>query len=205
MVGVHLLVPTQVSNHFPFIFSRTFFTNSIFYFLLLVQAAQAAHVAEKWMNHAHFKFKNMEACHIAATKAQAAIEKKHKELLLKLARAERERKSVDTALGRAKKQTEEQCLHLRKLEDQLTITHEKIEAHQKELEGKVEAIVKAEQVGNDMCQKETKEILRSQVTEVCHGYCLYVWAEALDATRVDFASELRNPKKIFFFFSILQL
>lgn len=66
------------------------------------------------------------------------------------------------------------------------------------MEGKVEAIVKAEQVGNDMCQKETKEILRSQVTEVCHGYCLYVWAEALDATRVDFASELRNPKKIFF-------
>lgn len=72
------------------------------------------------------------------------------------------------------------------------------------MEGKVEAIVKAEQVGYDVCQKETKEILRSQVTEVYHGYYLHVWTEALDAARVDFASELRNPKKVFnFFFSIL--
>jgi len=40
-------------------------------------------------------------------------------------------------------------------------------------------------------------ILRSQVTEVYEGYYLQVWAEALNATGVDFASELRNPEKLF--------
>ena len=69
MVGVCLLIPTKVSNHFPFIFSRTFFTDFIFYFLLLVQAVQATYVVEKWVYHARSKFKDKEACHIAATKA----------------------------------------------------------------------------------------------------------------------------------------
>ena len=45
---------------------------------------------------------------------------------------------------------------------------------------------------------ETKVILRSQVTKVYGGYNLQVWAEALNATGVDFACELRNPEKVFF-------
>ena len=46
--------------------------------------------------------------------------------------------------------------------------------------------------------KETEDILRSQVTEIYHGYCLQVWKEALDATGVNSASELRNPENVFY-------
>ena len=46
--------------------------------------------------------------------------------------------------------------------------------------------------------KETKETLRAQVTEVCRSYCLQVWKEALNLTKVDSAFELRNPKKVFY-------
>ena len=46
--------------------------------------------------------------------------------------------------------------------------------------------------------KETKETLRAQVTEVCHGYCLQVWKEALNLAKADGAFELRNPKKVFY-------
>ena len=49
-----------------------------------------------------------------------------------------------------------------------------------------------------MGTKETEEILRSQVTEVCHNYCLQVWKEALDATEVDSTSELRNLERVFY-------
>ena len=49
-----------------------------------------------------------------------------------------------------------------------------------------------------MGQKETEEILRSQVIEVYCGYCLQVWKEALDAARVDFACKLRNHERVFY-------
>ena len=49
-----------------------------------------------------------------------------------------------------------------------------------------------------MGQKETEEILRSQVIEVYCGYCLQVWKEALYAAGVDFASKLRNHERVFY-------
>jgi len=46
--------------------------------------------------------------------------------------------------------------------------------------------------------KETEEILRAQVTEVCYDYCLQVWKEALDSVGMDDDSKLRKPKKVIY-------
>ena len=46
--------------------------------------------------------------------------------------------------------------------------------------------------------KETKDILRAQVTRVCRGYCLQVWTEALNLAGLGASSELRRTKNIFY-------
>lgn len=76
-------------------------------------------------------------------KTLAVAKKKCKDLSTKLTKVEREKKSVEVMLAGAKRQAEEQYLHLWKTEEQLAIVHEKIEAQQKELEGKVEEIANA--------------------------------------------------------------
>ena len=75
---------------------------------LLVQAVQAVHVVEEWVDHAHYKLKDEEVCYIVALKAQVVFEKKTKGFLLKLAEAERDRKSVEVALAGVEKQAEDQ-------------------------------------------------------------------------------------------------
>lgn len=96
-------------------------------------------------------------------------ESKSKDLVLKLAEDESKRKSIDAALAGAKKQAEEQHLHLSKAEKQLAIALEKIKAQQRELKGKAKEFTKAEQAKYDVGQKETEVILRSHITEVYQG------------------------------------
>ena len=56
----------------------------------------------------------------------------------------------------------------------MVIAWEQIEAQRKELEKKEEALAQVEQSGYDIGVKETEDILRAQVIEVCRGYCLQV-------------------------------
>ena len=109
----------HVLSYIPFIIFILFylFFNFTSCPSLFVQAVQAAHVAEEWVDHAHSKLKDEEACCIAALKAKVVSEKKTKESLLKLAEAERDRKNDEAALARVEKQAEDQRLHLKKAEE----------------------------------------------------------------------------------------
>ena len=46
--------------------------------------------------------------------------------------------------------------------------------------------------------KETEDALKAQVTEVCWGYNLQVWTEALNLAKVDASSKLRKIENIFY-------
>ncbi|KAL0004380.1 hypothetical protein SO802_011941 [Lithocarpus litseifolius] len=74
----------------------------------LAMAVQAAHMAKEWVDFAHFKLKDKEARWVLASKNLAVVEKKNKNLTLKLTEVEREKKSAKAALARAEKQAEEQ-------------------------------------------------------------------------------------------------
>ena len=63
-------------------------------------------------------------------------EKRIKDLNTKLTEADKERKSAESALAKAKKQAKNQRLQLRGAEDQFAITKGQIEALKKKLEGK---------------------------------------------------------------------
>ena len=126
------------------------------------------------MDHALSKSKDEELHRVATTKAQAVAKKKHKDSLFKLVEADKERKSVEVALASTEKQVMDQQGQLRNVEEQLVLAQAKIKIQQKELEGKGVEIAKAKQAAYDLGQRKTKEILKSQIREVCHGYYLQV-------------------------------
>ena len=70
-----------------------------------------------------------------------------KDLNTQLAKADKERKSAKATLAGTEKQAEDQRQKLHKIEDQLAIAKEKIEAQKKELEKAEEAAAQAEQNG----------------------------------------------------------
>ena len=45
---------------------------------------------------------------------------------------------------------------------------------------------------------ETEEALRAEVSGVCRKYCLQVWNEALNQTRVEASSALRGAKSVYY-------
>lgn len=47
--------------------------------------------------------------------------------------------------------------------------------------------------------------MRAQVTEVCHGYCLQVWKEALNFAEVDATLKLRNPVKVLYLLALREI
>nr|POE65816.1 hypothetical protein CFP56_13901 [Quercus suber] len=68
----------------------------------------------------------------------------------------------------------------------------------KELSQRDEEMNKVEQIEYDQGQKKTEAHLKSQLPVVYRSFCLQTWIEALNATRVDNNSKLRNPKKAFY-------
>lgn len=64
-------------------------------------------MAEEWVDHAHSKLKKEEAYWVSTTKSLALAEKKNKDLVTKLIKVDRERKSSEAALAGAKKQAED--------------------------------------------------------------------------------------------------
>ena len=59
------------------------------------------------MDRAHAQLKDMETHRISAVKTLAVVEKKIKELNIKMTEADRERKSVKAALASAEKQAKD--------------------------------------------------------------------------------------------------
>ena len=45
---------------------------------------------------------------------------------------------------------------------------------------------------------ETEEALKAEVLEVCRFYCLQVWNEALNQTRVEASSTLRRVENVYY-------
>lgn len=94
----------------------------VFYFIThyFLKAVQAAHRAKKIVICSHKSMKKEEARHISTVRAFELVEKKSEELKTKLAKAERDKKSVEVALNRAERQAEVQCKQLRQTEDELS-------------------------------------------------------------------------------------
>ena len=84
------------------LFCFVFFVFVLFFFFLW-QAIKTAHIVEEWVDHAHFKLKDKEACRVLAIKNLALAKKKIKNLVTKLTEADRERKSAEVALVGAEK------------------------------------------------------------------------------------------------------
>ena len=119
------------------------------------------------MDDAHAQLKDKEARRVAAVQTLTVVEKRIKVLGTKLTEADRERKSAEAALTGAKKQAEDQHLQLCKVEKQLAIAKEQIQAHKKELEKAEEVVTRDEQNGYDIGVKEIEDTLRAQVIGVC--------------------------------------
>ena len=75
------------------------------------------HVVEELVNNLHRQMKEEERRRIAAVEAFSLVKKRIQELNMKLIEADRERKSVEAALHKAKKQTKNQCRQLHQIED----------------------------------------------------------------------------------------
>lgn len=131
-------------------------------------------------------------------KTLAVAEKRIKELNTKLIEANRERKSAKVALAGVEKQAEDQLQQLRKVEKQLAIAKEQIDAQKKELEKSEEVAARAQHNGYDIGVKEIENALRAQVTGLCRGYYLQVWTEALNLAGVGTSSDLRKTENIFY-------
>ena len=86
------------------------------------------------MNSSHRKIKEEERRRIAAIDAFQVAEKSNEELNAKLAKKEKERKFVATALNSAKKQAESQWLLPCRAKDRLTASKEQIAAFKRKLE-----------------------------------------------------------------------
>ena len=76
------------------------------------------------MDDAHARLKNEKARHVVVVKTLAMAEKKIKDLGTKLTEADRKKKNTEAALAGAEKQAKDQCLQLRKAEEQLAIAYE---------------------------------------------------------------------------------
>ena len=159
---------------------------------------QATNIAEEWVNDAHKQWKDKEGWHIATIEMFAVAKKRIKDLNTKMMEADRERKSVEVALAGVQKQAKDQHLQLCRTEDQLVIAKEQIKALKKKLEKAKEAAAQAEQEGYDVGVKETEESIRTQITDVCQGYCPQVRIEALNQAGVDASSVLRRTENAFY-------
>lgn len=85
-------------------------------------------MAKEWVDHTLSKLKDKEARRVLAMKNLTIVENKNKDLIVKLTKADRERKSAEATLVGVEKQVEDQRQHLQKVEKQLATFKEKIEA-----------------------------------------------------------------------------
>ena len=111
---------------------------------------------------------------LAAVKAFKLAGKKSQDLIAKLIKADRDKKSAKAALDRVERQAEAQCKQLSQAKDELSAARSQIKVLTKKLEEAKKAKEQAEQDGYDVGVAETEEALRAEVLEVCRFYCLQV-------------------------------
>ena len=119
------------------------------------------------VNSSHQLMKEEKGSCIAAVDAFNVAEKRILQLKNKLTEAERDKKSVETALEGVERQAEGERRQLCQTEDQLTTSNEQITALKKKLEEAKKAKDQTEQDGYDVGVAEIEEALRVKVSEVC--------------------------------------
>ena len=140
----------------------------IFYFIThyFLKVVQVAHKAKEIVICSHKSIKEEEARHISAVRAFKLAKKKSKELNTKLAKVERDKKSVEATLNGAERQAKVQCKQLCQTEDELSIAKGQIKVLMKILEEAEKAKEQAEQDGYDVGVAEIKEAFMAEVSEV---------------------------------------
>lgn len=106
-------------------------------------------MTEEWVNHAFSKSQEAENKLANSDRALAEVEKKYKDSIFHLAKAERGRQSAKAALMGAKKQAKEMRVSLKKTETQLALTKKQIKLQVKELGNKDAKREKAKQAAYD--------------------------------------------------------
>ena len=102
---------------------------SFFFFLFLTklslgvfaQAIQEFFMAEEWVKDAQNEARLMDNLRAETNKSLTTVEIRNKELALKLATADKDRKGVEAGLRTAEVQAEEQCQKLHYIEIELAI------------------------------------------------------------------------------------
>ena len=164
------------------------------------------------VNYSHRRMKEEEGRRIAVEDAFQVAEKSNKDLKAKLAKEEKERKFVATALSRAEKQVESQQLVLRSVEDQLVASKEQIATLKRKLEEARKAKTKLrrlERRPRRLGKRHYKKVMRLEwprlrmphravVLGVCRIYCAQVWVETLNQARVEPSSVLRKAENIYY-------
>ena len=129
-------------------------------------------------------------------------QKSNQELKSKLIKIERDIKSVEAALDSAKRQAKGQQVLLHQAEDQLATSKEQTITLKKKLEEAEKAKDQADQKGYDIGVAEIEEAFRAEVSRVCRNYCLQVWNEALNQTRIKASSKFRRVECVYYPFAI---
>ena len=154
------------------------------------------------MKDAQYEGRLEDNLHVETSKSLATIEKKNKELALKLVTADKDRKSTEAGLKNAQTLVEEQSKKLNYTEIQLATTNQQFETMKAKLEKTKEAAQAAvdasEQKFYDLGVKETEVFLTDKLVEDCRDYCLKVWTEALILTRVPVASEWKKAENVYY-------
>ena len=107
-------------------------------------------ITMEWVDEAHAQIKDEEARRVVAIQTLAIAEKRIKDIVTKLAEADREKKSIKAG---TEKQAEDQRLQLHKAEEQHAVAKEQIEAQKREMEKIEEAVARAKQNGYDIWGK----------------------------------------------------
>ena len=122
-----------------------------------------------------------------ASKSLAVAKRRNKELALKLATTDRDRRSMEASLRNTEPQTEEQCRRLHYTEIELAMAKQQVLELKAELSMAKEAAHAAQAAANTIRQKfydlkvqETEAQLTEELARVCKEYCLEVWTEALN-------------------------
>ena len=138
-------------------------------------------MAEEWVKDAHNKARLADNLRAETNKSLAIVEGGNKELALKLATADRNRRSAEAGLRTAKAQTEEQHQKLYYTKIKLAMAKQQVVELKVEL-GKATKAAQAAQAAAsaagkkfyDLRVQETKARLTDELAGVCRDYCLEV-------------------------------
>ena len=135
---------------------------------------------------------------IAAVESFKVVDKKSQELITKLTKVERDKRSAEVALDGVEEQVKAQHKQLCQTKADLASARDQVKILSKKLEEVGKAEDQAEQDGYEVVVAETEEALRVEVSEVCRYYYLHVWNEALNQAGVEAFFALRRAEILYY-------